>query len=231
MYRVKIEQFEGPFDLLLEIIEAKKIPLVEVSLSSVTDQFLDYIGSLAERSPEDIIDFLVVASRLALLKSRELVPSERADDEEEGSIEELRERLRFYYVFRKAAKELRRVERKGESFYSRPAFSGFKSIFFFPPKLKTDNLAYALQDLLKTITLPERIPQARIKDNISLQERIKEILQIMKINKEMEFSKLVGDKKLDSKLVNFLGVLELSRLGKINIKQKNNFGTIVLSQP
>lgn len=231
MYKVKIEQFEGPLDLLLEIIEAKKLALHQIPLAQIVDQFIDYLSnSLTRRTPEELVEFLVVASRLVLLKSRELVPEEKITDEEEGNINLLKKQLSFYQLFRKSAKELRRQEQQGESFHAREAFAGFKSIFYFPRGLKTKHLTGALETLLAAVTLPKKIPQARIKDTISIAQCIKELSRMLENKKTVNFSELFVKWEADKGLINFLGVLELARLGKINPTQKSNFGTIILTR-
>lgn len=228
MYRVKIEQFEGPLDLLLEIIEAKKLPLVEIALSKIVDQFVDYLDKLGERNLEQIVQFLVIASRLALLKSRELVPTASNETEEEGNLETLQRKLVLYQLFRQAAKELQKLDRRRTIFYSREAFVGFKRIFYFPPKLKVSDITAVLDNLLDTLTLPARIPQAKIKDNVSLAEVLKQLTKILKSGQPINFSDFLRKKEPIEKLINFLGVLELLRLEKINIAQNKNFGKITI---
>jgi len=158
LYQVKIEQFEGPFDLLLEIIEAKKLSLVELSLSKITDQFFEHMKRIAPLDPSDLVEFLVVASHLTLLKSRELVPDDTSEIDKEGSIEELERRLALYQPLRNAAKELGRSEKARERFSARDSFVGFKNIFFFPSGLKTSDLFSSIENVVADITLPERIP-------------------------------------------------------------------------
>lgn len=229
MYKVKIEQFEGPLDLLLEIIEAKKLSLVEIALSKVVDQFVDYLDNLKERSIDEIVQFLVVASRLALLKSRELAPSEQDQDEGEGSIDKLQRQLALYQSYRRAAKELRALARGRKSFHARESFAGFKRVFYFPPGLQTTDLTKALADLLNTITLPKKIPQARIKDSVTMEQSLRQLAKILKAGKPVNISNFLESRGLTEKLIYFLSVLELLRLGKISINQRNNFGTIIVT--
>lgn len=231
MYKVNIEKFEGPLDLLLEIIEAKKLSLIEISLAQVTDQFISYLEKLGKRDPEEIIQFLVIASRLALLKSRELIPSDETTAiEQEGNLKELERQLALYQPFRKAAEQLKRLEKERASLYHRQAFAGFKNIFYFPRGLNTNHLNRVLDELLKTITSPKRIPQARLKDIIPLQMCIKYLSKAIKQEKKLDFLKFIKEEKEERRLVYFLGVLELSRLGKINTDQKSNFGKIIIQQ-
>lgn len=229
MYRVKIEQFEGPLDLLLEIIEAKKLPLVEVSLYKITEQFIEHLKNINDRPIEELVKFLVIASRLAFLKSKELIPSEDEIDETEGDLNELERQLAIYGPFRDAAKELNKVDRINGSFYARQSFAGFDSVFYFPKNLKIVDIAQSLEELLKTTTLTQRIPRARLKDTESLKSCIDKLIKLVTENKKVNFSDTIEKLEPEKKIVNFLSLLELGRLGKITASQNNNFATIMIS--
>lgn len=231
MYRVQIEQFEGPLDLLLELIEAKKLPLVEISLAKIADQFINYLESLDNRDLQEITQFLVVASRLLLLKSRELVPSAPEDENDggEGDIAALERQLRLYQIFRRSAKLLRGRERDDFRFYGREAFLEFESIFYFPKGLETNTLQAALKELLGGLTLPQRIPQAQVKKMVSLERCLAELTKICAKHKRLDFSEFLEKRQAEERLVHFLGALELLRLGKVNAEQERNFGTIILA--
>lgn len=234
MYQVKIEQFEGPFDLLLELVEAKKLPLAEISLAKITDQFVEHIKSLGDRDLREITDFLVVASRLLLLKSRELVPSS-ADEEiaDEGDFGSLERQLRLYQIFRRVARLLARIERSGPRFYGRESFLGYKAVFYFPENLNpraggTAILQKTIEELITGITLPQKIPQAELMELVSLEQCLAELTKICATQKYLDFSQFLGSRRTEERLVHFLGALELVRAGKVEAEQKKNFGTIML---
>jgi segregation and condensation protein A len=229
VYKVKIEQFEGPFDLLLEIIESKKLPLVEVSLYEITEQFVEYLKNIDDRPIEELVRFLVIASRLAFLKSKELVPSEDEIDETEGDLNELERQLAIYKPFRDAAKELNKIDKNNGTFHARQSFAGFDNVFYFPKKLKITDISQSLEELLKTIILPQRIPQARLKDTESLKNCIDKLGKLVENDKKVNFSDIIDELESERKIINFLSLLELGRLGKIATSQKNNFGTIMIN--
>ncbi len=230
MYKISIEKFEGPLDLLLEIIEKKKLPLLEISLFQISEQFIEYLEKESGINPEDIIQFLVVGSRLALLKSRELIPSEEESIDEEGSIKELQQRLALYKPFRQAAKRLEEVNKKNLKLYSRESFKNLKEVFYFPKNLKARDLTTSISELLKTVTLPERSPQAKIKDIVSLEKCITDLNKIIEKDAKINFSDISERWQDDLKLVYFLGILELLKLRKIKVEQKSNFGTIIIAR-
>src|SRR3989338_9236417 len=103
MYQTKLEQFEGPLHLLLELIEAEKLDITSIALSKVTDQFLDYLTETSDLHPEELADFLVVAARLLLIKSRALLPSLTGEGDEEADLER---QLKIYREYYEASKSM-----------------------------------------------------------------------------------------------------------------------------
>ena len=228
-YKVKIEQFEGPLDLLLEIVEARKLSLVTISLSEVAEQFLRYIKTLKERSIEEIVYFIAVGSRLVLLKSRELAPSLTDPLEEDNNMERLRAQLSRYSPYRRAAMKLAFLDKKGESFWQRQSFVGHEPVFYFPKTLKADTLADSIREVLITITLYKNIPQALIRDSISLDTCILRLLQSCHGKNNFDFLSYLKTQETSHQIVHFVGMLELVRVGKVSAQQKRNFDTIVLT--
>src|SRR5512147_3265515 len=99
----KMEKFEGPLDLLLQLIEQEKLSISEISLSKIADQYLESLGQVAEKDPDELADFLVVAAKLLLIKSRELLPSAAPAEEEGPSLES---QLKMYKIFWEAAQRI-----------------------------------------------------------------------------------------------------------------------------
>ncbi len=122
-YRVTLPNFEGPLDTLLYFIERDRLDITEVSLAQVTDQYLNYLGGLSERDPDSMADFLVVAAKLLLIKSRVLIPQPPATlaqtAEDEGT--DLVQLLIEYRKFKEAAGWLRELETHGLQSYVRMA--------------------------------------------------------------------------------------------------------------
>ena len=106
MYAVKLQTFEGPLDVLLELIEKEKMDISDISLTRVTGQFLEYIRSVQEKDPHHISDFLVVAAKLVLIKSKTLLPFLEVSAEEEAEMTDLKEKLESY----KKVKEVARAQ-------------------------------------------------------------------------------------------------------------------------
>src|SRR3989344_3794745 len=108
-YIMKQEKFEGPMELLLELIEKEKLSISEISLAKVADEYISYVKGLEKIDPEELAEFLVVAAHLMLIKSRSLLPQLKLTEEEEGSIEELEKRLKEYQRLRQLAGELKKL--------------------------------------------------------------------------------------------------------------------------
>ena len=132
-YHFHLEQFEGPLDLLLSLIEKEKLDITKVSLAQVTDQCLSFIKNEDSISLENLSSFLSVAARLILIKSRALLPVISFSDDEEEAMDDLEARLKSYKLFREAAVKLGGLfEGKWHS-YARESFLGAKTVFY-PPK-------------------------------------------------------------------------------------------------
>ncbi len=228
MYSVKLAKFEGPLDLLHQLIESKKLEITEISLAQVANQFLNYLKGSNRLALDDLANFLIVAGRLALIKSRALLPFLQLSAEEEKDIQSLKDQLTEYQKYKELAKAINLLDRKGERLYSRPYLAGLAPVFYFPKKLSAGALATALSNLINTITLPQRIPQAQLVGKISLEEKIEKLQNIIKKRLELSFSEATNSESPEVKLVSFLSVLELLRRYKISAEQKSNFADIKL---
>ena len=231
MYQIKLHNFEGPFDLLYQLVESKKLEITEISLAQVANQFLEHIRVSSGISSEDLADFLVVAGRLALIKSRALLPFLELTKEEEGDIESLKEQLAEYYKYRNLAKGIHKLDKAGDIFYSRVFLAGLKPVFYFPKRLTLEKLSGSLRDLLSTLTLPQRIPQAQLKDSVSIDKKMDEVRNAIQNRIETRFSEILSSAAPEEKIAVFLSVLELVRRAELETYQKNNFGEITLINP
>ena len=123
-YRVTLEVFEGPLDLLLRLVEREELDITGVSLAAVADQYLAYVAALQEVSAANLADFLVIAARLLLIKSRSLLPRPECEtdvSEQEDVGEQLAQQLLEYKRFKEVAANLREIEAVGLRAFSRIA--------------------------------------------------------------------------------------------------------------
>lgn len=230
-YTVKTEVFEGPLDLLLELVTKRKLFVNDVSLSQVTDDFISYLETHEEFPIGESAEFIVVASTLMLIKSRSLLPMIKLTDEEEESIQDLENRLIAYSRVKELAGELKNIFGKNIIFEKTPAKN---PLVVFSPDSKTDtaNLLSALQSVIESLPKKEILPKVTVKKVISLEEMIERlaerITQASKVNFKEFFdlpegskvkSGLTYEKKI-SIIVGFLAMLELVKRGAIRVSQE-----------
>lgn len=230
-FQVKQEKFEGPLELLLELIEKEKLSISEISLSRVTDDYITYVKSLEKIDPEKLAEFLVVAAQLMLVKSRALLPSLPLSTEEEVSIEELEKRLEAYRRIRELVKELKKMEAAHRYILTREAYYGMDPIFYPPPALTHTALRDAFAAFLSAMPKIEKLAEEKLKHIISLEEKIAHIRSFLQGAMERAFSDLVrGAKEKVEVIVSFLAILELARQKFVDLHQEKPFTDIVIKR-
>src|SRR3989344_4942920 len=226
-FKVKTAVFQGPLELLLDLIEKRKLHISDISLAKVTDDYIAHIQQFEHYPMADSANFILVATTLLLIKSKSLLPSLALSEEEQHSIEDLEYRLKIYkeirelavYVKERFGKEL--IFQKSETKMFDPVFSPHES-------MKADNLFSAIQDVIKNFPRPEVLPKAIVKKVISLEEMIINLTQRIQTNLKMsfrEFSKHGKDEKVNV-IVGFLAMLELVKQGIISVTQDKHFEDI-----
>jgi len=230
MYQVKQATFEGPLDVLLGLIQEHKLSINEISLGAVTDDFIEYLKRLqreGEPDQEVLAEFLVVASQLLLIKSRSLLPGFQVSQEEEQSIAELEQRLAAYQRLKELAKGIAKLARGGPQAFSREAFADMPVAFYPPKDLEASMLARAFTAVLDAIPKIEKLVEEKIRKVISLEEKIKELRELLQGRVERAFSEIVrGAKEKVEVIVSFLAVLELTKQRIVSVDQEHPFGDI-----
>ena len=234
-YQVRIENFEGPLDLLLHLIKKNEINIYDIPIAMIAQQYLSYIDAMKDLNLTVAGEFLVMAATLLQIKSKMLLPvEESAEDEEDGPDprEELVRRLLEYKAFKEAARQLDTQERMWREIYSRPAVSieaGPES-----DDAMLDNIGlFDLVDALQTIL--DRNPGKKlleiIPDNLTVRERMTVILDALEGQESIGFEALfeASCHRLMI-IVTFLALLELIRLRTVRVHQAENFGPILVSR-
>ena len=229
MLTIKLEQFEGPLDLLLQLIEHEKLDVTRVSLSMVTDQYFESLSHLQSNLRiDELADFLVIASKLLLIKSHCLIPTPNQEDEQE--IEELEKRLRLYREFVRAGAAINQLWNRHAELYTRPRPLAAEHISFSPPKLVSiDILAARYTECAKRfMQLQQRKPTTILFDNrISIGEKMAHIRALLSQRASFYFNHVVSSAKNKSEIiVSFLAILELIKQQSIVAHQKNLFSEI-----
>ena len=231
-YKVKLEQFQGPLDLLLSLIEDEKLDITEISLSKVTRQYIDYLEKVEELFPEELADFLVVATKLLLMKSRTLLPYLEVDDEEGET--DLEEQLRIYREYANASQVIDKMLKKSNFAYDRSHIkSQTEEVIFSPPqkKLNQEDLKKLFLEALKALEPVVRLPKAAIEKAVTMREKICVIQDILHKELKTSFSTLTkeGENKADIVLT-FLALLELVRQQMICVNQEQHFAEITIEK-
>jgi len=248
MYQVSIQNFSGPLDLLLQLVEKKNLAITELSLAQVTQEYVVFLNEQEKINSEDLADFLVIASTLLLIKSRSLLPSLVLAPEEEAEIIDLETRLKIYKLYKEAGGKLKEIFKKEIYVFDRPSWKNIEAKFSPPPHCSLESLNATFLKILKEIQIEETKPltEKKIQRMISLEERIKELIQKITQGKIFRLQDLAEGKQnkidgsttltIDSErsrridlILTFLATLHLAKQKIIKIEQKNNFGEIWIS--
>lgn len=228
-YQLRLPSFEGPLDVLLRLVERNQLPITDVSLVSVTDQFLAYLDELGGAAPDAIADFAGVGARLVLLKSRSLLPRLPAVDDEPAS-SDLARQLIEYQAMKRAADELAARDRRGDGAFARANGAILMPTQSAPPRLaalEPVSLVRALRRRLAAVPSPREVVAAR--PLVSLAAMIERVLGALTGRGETRFSLVVRDCCDGHELrTAFFAVLVLVRRRLIDAEQTNPFGEITL---
>lgn len=228
-YTVKTERFEGPLDLLLSLIEKRKLLINDISLAAVTDDFIAYLNNNASASLGSQAHFVLVASTLLLIKSKSLLPLLALSNDEQGDIEALQVRLQMYQRFRELSVHIKNLY--GESaLYARSA-EGTEVPLFTPDRRITKNfLLDSARSVIAALPKFSEIPKAVVAKVMSLEEMIGRLSERIAKNLKLSFNEFSGMGKRDkvNVIVSFLAMLELVKQGAISVQQQGHFKDIAI---
>lgn len=234
-YKIRVEKFEGPLDLLLHLIKKNEINIYDIPIAIIANQYLDYLSAMKSLNLGVAGEFLVMAATLLHIKSGMLLPpDETADDEEDGPDprEELVRRLLEYKQFKEAARQLDGQERMWREIYSRESAAP-ESVEESEDTLLEHVSLFDLVDALQDIV--DRNPGRHLMeiepDNLTVRDRMNAILESLEGKDSVTFASLFEDscQRLVI-IVTFLALLELIRLRVARVFQAETFGPILVSR-
>lgn len=229
-YTFKLEKFEGPLDLLLDLIEENKLSVSEISLAKIGEDFLNYLKNFQELPREEAAYFLVIAATLMLIKSKSLLPFLEIDREEEKSIEELEFRLKQLRFFRELASEIQKTIQKNNFIFFKE-INPEKKLGFYPGgKLNIGRLKEAVDFLLNSLPKKEKLPEKILARVVSIEKKIEELIGRIQKAAKSSFDELIDPKDKIDRILSFLAVLELIKQGLVAVEQEKTFGRIELSK-
>ncbi|MDO8557611.1 MAG: ScpA family protein [bacterium] len=230
-YTVKVATFEGPLDVLLSLIEGKKLEITQISLAEVTNQFIQYVET-TPIPPGILAEFLSVAAHLLIIKTKALLPFLVLSEEEEEELVDLEARLKLLQRYREAGKHLQSQIRRKQFSFGREATSIF-SITFYPPENITANILHVhmrrIADEFRAFYEKQQYAQATLEKVVSLEERIRDLMKIIEGALEKRFHEAVGSASSKMEIiVTFLAMLELIKQRLVAVEQQGLFGEITI---
>lgn len=230
-YELETSGYKGPLDKLLELVEEKKLEITTVSLAEVTTDFLEYLRKIEKekRDHELIAEFLVIASRLVLIKSKVLIPSLLLSEKEEVDIKNLEARLKLYQELKAAQAHIRNGWRVMPVMRSREFMMAAGAIFYPPLGVNPETLRASVEKVFGELQKVLR-PMAFVKrEIINLREAIQKVFKRL-TEMPLSFSKLRKDGSREEVVVLFLAILHLIKDQLVSAEQDRHFGDIRIAK-
>ena len=233
-YKIKIDEFEGPLDLLLHLIKESNIDIYDISIEKITKQYMDYINAMEDLNINIASSYLVMAAELMEIKSRSLLPNNKdevTEDDSESSKENLINKLIEYKKYKEVSETFKELE------------SNRKNIFVKPPEMidnyteehivndtdiGVDDLLKAFSDFLQRKEMEKPLNTKITNKEYSVKERKNYIKNTLLKKRKVEFEELFEEYNRSYIIVTFISLLEMCKEKSINIKQDNNFDKIFI---
>ncbi len=231
-FTVKLDRYEGPYTKLLELIDAHKLSITEVSLASVADEYIAYIQTLEQKNIVDISQFIVVASTLMLMKVKSLLPGVTYTQEEEKQVHDLEYKLELYTLLVNASSKIK--GQYGRSpLYSRP-YTKFVGSVFVPDARVTPVFLQSIASLtLHSFVAPKALVKVAVEQALRIENVIENLLSKVKQATSVSLQGLAsGASSVEEQkkvlIVNFIALLELLRTGALQVEQHEEGGDITI---
>mgnify|MGYP003376916321 CR=1 FL=1 len=235
-YAIKIENFEGPLDLLCHLIDKNKMDIYDIKINEIADQYIEYLNQMEEMNLDIASEFLIMASTLIYLKSKSLLPKQD-EVEEELTEEELIQRIIEYKKYKEIIKKLRvNYEENSKSFFKMP-----EQIELPKKQIEKDYDKDLIPNLYKTLwdknkekinKNAENIQKIAITESYTVTSKVKEMFKALIKNNKFVFNKLfsIEEHNKQEVVTAFSGLLEMSKRDKVNTKQEDLFEDIIVEK-
>lgn len=234
-YSIKINEFEGPLDLLLHLIKESNINIQDIEINVITKQYLDYINKMEELNINVAASYLVMAAELMEIKSKSLLPIEEEEtdneDEEIVSRESLINKLIEYQKYKDMVSSFKDMEANRQNIYVKAPekISNYvDELIVNNNDTSVDDLVNAFKQFLERLDREKPITTKITSKEYSVKERKRNIRNILKEKKKVLFTELFEEKNTGFIVVTFLSILEMTKEKEITIKQDNNFNDITI---
>jgi len=229
-FEIQTEVYSGPLDLLIELIERRKLLVNDISLASVTDDYMRYVATLEQHSLRDVADFIILAATLLLLKSKSLLPVLELTEAEEEGIDQLEARLRRYQIYRNAGKIIESIFGKAIG-HERPYVIDRTPLFLPDKYAQVDVLKNALASVIQNLPKKVEKPKVQVRKVVSLEEMIDNLKARIEKQISFNFNDFTGNSgERTTIIVGFLAVLEMVKQGGILVRQVTRFTDIEIER-
>ncbi len=224
-FNIKTDGFEGPLELVLDLIEARKLLVNDLALASITEDFIAHVRAQEIFPVDETATFVQIAATLLLVKSKSLIPDLALTDEEQEDVDDLKRRLTAYEQLREAARELARLAGR------RPLYSAGErkpEVTFAPSRdLSANALAEALARALAAREEVEKLPQASVRPMVTIEEMMERLARRVETAMTLSFKDFAGSSSERVEvIVSFLALLELVKQGAVAAEQYGQYGDI-----
>lgn len=229
-FSIQTEVYSGPLDLLIDLIEKRKFLVNDISLASVTDDYMKYVSQFEHNPLRNMADFIVLASTLLLLKSKSLLPILELTENEEETIESLELRLKYYQIFRNAGKTV-------ETLFGKKIAHERRFIQDSTPLFLSDNftavgpLQLAISEVINNLPKKVEKPKVKVRTVVSLETMIEQLKQRIEKQFTFKFREFTGNSaERSTVIVGFLAVLEMVKQGSVLVRQSARFHDIEIER-
>ncbi len=227
-FNIQTEAYQGPLELVLDLITARKLLINDLALTSITEDFIEHIRALDTFPVADTANFISLAATLLLIKSKSLIPDLSLTEEENSDIDDLKHRLEEYEKVRKASQELSRI------FGQTVMLSAGEHItepFFIPSNdISKNSLSKAFERIIMARAPTKNLPETRIKPLISIEKVMANLSKRIASTLTLSFKDLTGSTKEKVEvIVTFLALLELVKQGAVSAQQYEQHGNISIT--
>ena len=235
MYNFLINDFEGPLDLLLHLIKNSKMDIYDISISKITQQYIDFINKMKKLDLDIASEYLVMAAELMEIKSRSLLPKKESEEQQLDEVnpeEELKRRLIEYKKIKESTEYLRKLESNRDNFYTKlpEAIDNISDEHYINDgNVSINDLVDALKSVLERKEYSKPINTKITTKELSVKERIDKIRNVLKTHKKVSFVSLFKEDHTKPYIVvTFLSILEMAKNKELIIKQESNFKDIYI---
>ncbi|OGE94954.1 MAG: hypothetical protein A3H72_03585 [Candidatus Doudnabacteria bacterium RIFCSPLOWO2_02_FULL_48_8] len=215
----------------MQLIEDQQLDITTVSLATVTEQFLGYVKNLQEKNPTHLADFLMIAAKLLVIKSKTLLPNVELGVEEEEAAFDLTAQLLLYKKYKEVARHLKKLDIRRRQAWSREAEFEDMVTFLPDPNVTKDSLAASLRKLASELKEIIKLPQKVMEEVVSISEKIEYIQGLISQKLQTSLSDLIKNSKSKTEtIVTFLALLELIKQRILSVEQSRMFGDVIIKK-